>query len=93
MQSSFITMHNLTGCSSPLTLALLFVMFPNLAGVFEFSLLTLSVEHSASDLVPLGRTKHGGRFIKRSGNNCHLNVKSSGLNRDGIGKIAKQIDG
>lgn len=73
-------------------IAFLFVMFPKLAAVREFCLLTLSVGHGASDQVPVGKTKHGGRFIKRSGNNCHLNVKFSGLNHDGIEKIPKQID-
>lgn len=64
----------------------LFVMFPKPAVVREFSPLTLSVGHGAADLLPVGKTKHRGRFIKRSGNNCHLNVKSSGLNHERIEK-------
>lgn len=74
-----------------LYITLLFVMFPTLAPAWEFCLLALSVRHGASDPVPVGRAKHEGRFLKRSENNCHLNVKSSGQNHDGIEKN-RQID-
>lgn len=89
--SCFITMHSLAGClvqraKFPPRLwhvTLLLVTSPKLAAVREFCPQTLAVGHDASDLVPVGT---GARFIKRSGNNCHLNVKSSGLYRDGIEK-------
>lgn len=54
------------------------LLFPKLAPTWEFCLLMLSVRRDASDVVPAGTTKHEGSFLKRSGNNCHLNVKSSG---------------
>lgn len=60
------------------------VIFPKLAPTWEFCLLMLSVRHRDSDVVPVGTTKHKGSFLKRSGNNCHLNVKSSGRECDGI---------
>lgn len=60
------------------------VKFPKLAPTWEFCLLMLSVRHRGSHVVPVGTTKHKGSFLKRSGNNCHLNVKSSGWKCDGI---------
>lgn len=57
---------------------------PKLVCTWEFCLLMLSARHDASDVVPVGTTEHEGSFLKRSGNNCHLNVKSSGWECDGI---------
>lgn len=86
-------MHNLTDSLGQnlhflleLNIMLLFVMSPQLIALLEFNLLTLSAGHGASDPLPVDRTEHEHRFLKRSGNNCHLNVKSSSLENDGVEK-------
>lgn len=59
----------------------------------DFCLLMFSARYHDSDVVPAGTTEHKGSFLKRSENNCHLNVKSSGWKCDGIrGKKGKHTD-
>lgn len=60
-------------------ITLLYAMFPELAATWGYSTSLIWIRYLRR--WPSG---HGGRFIKRSHNNCHLNVTSSGLRRDGI---------